>query len=119
MSLVGLSLIGAGISAITSIIGAGAQRRSQREAQEEAKQLAERDRKMYELANRRKFIHQQQQNVLQEQGLDLQRAGMAEEKQFRQQQQAIQLNRQQVQDTLGMINQSSVMRNQFRNVLGQ
>ena len=49
-------LIGSAISAITSIVGAGVRRKSEKEAQEEARELAERSRKMHELANRKQFI---------------------------------------------------------------
>lgn len=117
MAALTTALIGAGVSLLGSIIGAGVRRKETREAQEEARRLAEIQRKMHEQGIRRQMIESQRQSALQEQQIDLQRANMSEQQQFREQQQSYQMNRQQLNDVLGMVNQSNVMRNQLSNML--
>lgn len=111
-----VTLIGAAIAAIGTIVGGAISSKDAKSGRRAAEVQAEIQRSIQakQLSDQR--LQQRQQNVLTQQNIDLEGERFQDAKEDREKTQAQNLNRQQVQDTLGMINQSQVMSNNLRNV---
>lgn len=108
------TIIGAAVAAVGAIVGGIINASSRNKAQRESRELMELQLDMRAQEIRNKNIRQRQTDLFQQQQIETQQAGVAEEKQFRERERSSRLNRQQIGDTLAMINQSNQMRTQFQ-----
>ena len=113
MAAVG-TIVAAAVAAVGAIVGAIISSSSKNKAQRESKELMEFqiDLKAHEI--KRQDLRTKQVDLFKQQQIDTQAENLAEEKQFRERDRSAQLNRQQIQDTLGLINQSHQQRQQFQ-----
>ena len=107
------AIIAAIIAAATAIGTGVAKGTATRRAGEEAKTLAEMQRMEIERQNRQAAQRQQAQDIAQRGAYDIQRANLESQQQQQQVDRSYAMNRNQLQDTLNMVNQNPTMRQNF------
>jgi hypothetical protein len=115
MAIVTAIVAGTVVSALSTIFGGIMGKIDNDKGREEARRYADLMYRTQAKSMKDQRIQQNQQNMFQQQQLDTQQGNLADEKQFREEGRSFNQSQAFLNRNLQMINQSNVLRNNFRN----